>query len=84
MTRDEEFIYFAAFRYALPRQTYAPDIVIREIMAHIHEFPTDSIKQMIEEIDRELDLIGNLTKELWIEFKYSLQQTLKERENANS
>lgn len=84
MTQDEEFIYFAAFRYALPRETYAPEIVTKEIMKRIHEFPSSSIKQMIEEIDRDLYFINTLNRDTWIEFKYSLQQTLKERENANS
>lgn len=84
MTQDEEFIYFAAFRYALSRETYAPEIVTKEIMKRIHEFPISSIKQMIEEIDRELYFINTLNRDTWIEFKYSLQQTLKERENANS
>ena len=84
MTQDEEFIYFAAFRYALNRETYAPDIVTSEIMKHIHEFPTHSIKQMIDEINRGLLPSSRLTESVWTEFKYSLQQTLKERENANS
>lgn len=84
MTQDEEFIYFAAFRYALSRETLAPTIITRAIMNRIHEFPDFSVQQMIYEIDREFQTISELDKDTWIEFKYSLQQTLKERENANS
>lgn len=48
---DLEFILIAAVRYAVGRQTYAPDIVQRWIMAHPELLSENGISVMIREID---------------------------------
>lgn len=47
---DEATITFFAFRYALPRDTTAPYIVVPWIIANWHRFPTHDRVQMQKEI----------------------------------
>ena len=77
LTSDEDFIYAAAFRYALGRATYAPIIVTNEIKAHINEFPKHSLEFFIKEIDQASSLGWECDRDTWINFRNFLEDYLK-------
>lgn len=77
LTPNEDFIYAAAFRYALGRATYAPTIVTEEIKAHIDEFPKHSLKLFIREIDQAASLGWECDRDTWINFRNFLEDYLK-------
>ena len=77
LTLNENFIYTAAFRYALGRATYAPTIVTEEIKVHIDEFPKHSLKLFIKEIDQASSLGWDCDKETWINFRNFLEDYLR-------
>ena len=51
MTPDEQTLYFFAFRYALPRQSYALSLVSNLIMGRVNEFEDWQLRDMIGEIE---------------------------------
>ena len=51
MTADEQSLYFFAFRYALPRQSYALSLVSRLVMQRVNEFEDLQLRDMIGEIE---------------------------------
>ena len=51
MTPDEQTLYFFAFRYALPRQTYALSLVSNLILERVNDFEDWQLRDMIGEIE---------------------------------
>ena len=51
MTQDEQTLYFFAFRYALPRQSYALTLVSRLVMENVEKFEDWQLRDMISEIE---------------------------------
>lgn len=62
-------ILFFAFRYSLGRQTYAPTMVIQELIEHEHEIPEWKKQRIIDEIRSHELMFGTLgmkcDKESW-------------------
>ena len=51
MTLDEQTLYFFAFRYALPRQSYALSLVSSLVMQRVNEFEDWQLRDMAGEIE---------------------------------
>ena len=51
MTSDEQTLYFFAFRYALPRQSYALSLVSDLVLRRVDEFEDWQLRDMIGEIE---------------------------------
>ena len=51
MTPDEQTLYFFAFRYALPRQTYALSLVSNLVLERVNDFEDWQLRDMIGEIE---------------------------------
>lgn len=51
MTLDEQTLYFFAFRYALPRQSYALALVSDLALRRVNEFEDWQLRDMIGEIE---------------------------------
>jgi single-stranded DNA-binding protein len=51
MTADEQSLYFFAFRYALPRQSYALSLVSSLVMQRVNEFEDWQLRDMAGEIE---------------------------------
>ena len=51
MTSDEQTLYFFAFRYALPRQSYALSLVSHLILQRVNDFDDWQLRDMISEIE---------------------------------
>ena len=51
MTLDEQTLYFFAFRYALPRQSYALSLVSDIVLRRVNEFEDWQLRDMIGEIE---------------------------------
>lgn len=51
LTLDEQTLYFFAFRYALPRQSYALTLVSRLVMENVEKFEDWQLRDMIGEIE---------------------------------
>ena len=51
MTSDEQTLYFFAFRYALPRQSYALSLVSDLVLRRVDEFEDWQLWDMIGEIE---------------------------------
>lgn len=51
MTSDEQTLYFFAFRYALPRQSYALSLVSHLILQRVNYFDDWQLRDMIGEIE---------------------------------
>lgn len=51
MTSDEQTLYFFAFRYALPRQSYALSLVSDLVLRRVNEFEDWQLRNMIGEIE---------------------------------
>ena len=51
MTADEQSLYFFAFRYALPRQSYALFLVSSLVMQRVNEFEDWQLRDMAGEIE---------------------------------
>ena len=56
MPINEESVLFYAFRYALGRTTYAPEVVAEEVMRRITEMRPESKLQMRHEISLAIQL----------------------------
>lgn len=51
MTSDEQTLYFFAFRYALPRQSYELSLVSNLILERVNDFEDWQLRDMIGEIE---------------------------------
>lgn len=51
MTQDEQTLYFFAFRYALPRQSYALSLVSDLVIRRVNDFEEWQLRDMIGEIE---------------------------------
>ena len=51
LTPDEQTLYFFAFRYALPRQSYALSLVSHLILERVNDFDDWQLRDMIGEIE---------------------------------
>ena len=51
MTADEQSLYFFAFRYALPRQSYALSLVSSLVLRRVNEFEDWQLRDMAGEIE---------------------------------
>jgi single-stranded DNA-binding protein len=51
MTQDEQTLYFFAFRYALPRQSYALSLVSDLVLRRVNDFDDWQLRDMIGEIE---------------------------------
>ena len=60
MTSDEQTLYFFAFRYALPRQSYALSLVSDLVLWRVDEFEDWQLLDMIGEIEAYWEMNGNI------------------------
>lgn len=80
LTPNEAFIYFAATRYALPRQTFAGSIVIEELQKVLHRMPYADRKLLEKEVSDALfkHEVDPLTRVQW----EALVETIRQTEGA--
>ena len=82
MTSDEQTLYFFAFRYALPRQSYALSLVSNLILEHVNDFEDWQLRDMIGEIEahwEENKDIHPIDRDVQRFFRDRLQDALLER-----
>ena len=82
MTPDEQTLYFFAFRYALPRQTYALSLVSNLILDRVNEFEDWQLRDMIGEIEAHWEWnndIHPIDRDVQRLFRDRLRDTLLER-----
>lgn len=79
MNLKEEFIYIAALRYALTRETYAVGLVADEIKKHLDQFSLNFLKVAIEDV-RDRPYIKSTDKE-WKDFYQFLINYFKTKYN---
>ena len=82
MTSDEQTLYFFAFRYALPRQSYALSLVSSLVMQRVNEFEDWQLRDMIGEIEAHWEWnkdIHPIDRDVQRKFRDGLQNALMER-----
>ena len=82
MTQDEQTLYFFAFRYALPRQSYALSLVSRLILERVNDFDDWQLRDMIGEIEAYWEWnkdIHPIDRDVQRLFRNGLQGALLER-----
>lgn len=79
MNLRNEFIYIAALRYALTRETYAVGLVSDEIKKHLDEFSLNFLKVAIEDV-RDRPYIKS-TDDEWKDFYKYLTDYFKKKYN---
>nr|DAF15198.1 MAG TPA: hypothetical protein [Bacteriophage sp.] len=82
MTPDEQTLYFFAFRYALPRQTYALSLVSNLILERVNDFEDWQLRDMIGEIELSWEWnkdIHPIDRDVQRFFRDRLQDALLER-----
>lgn len=82
MTSDEQTLYFFAFRYALPRQTYALSLVSNLILERVNDFEDWQLRDIIGEIEahwEENKDIHPIDRDVQRFFRDRLQDALLER-----
>ena len=82
MTSDEQTLYFFAFRYALPRQSYALSLVSDIVLRRVNEFEDWQLRDMIGEIEahwEENKDIHPIDRDVQRIFRERLQVALLER-----
>ena len=82
MTSDEQTLYFFAFRYALPRQSYALSLVSNLILEHVNDFEDWQLRDMIGEIEMSWEWnkdIHSIDRDVQRFFRDRLQDALLER-----
>ena len=82
MTSDEQTLYFFAFRYALPRQSYALSLVSDLVLRRVDEFEDWQLRDMISEIEahwEENNEIHPIDREVQRLFRERLKVALLER-----
>lgn len=82
MTSDEQTLYFFAFRYALPRQSYALTLVSRLVMERVDQFEDWQLRDMIGKIEAHWEWnkdIPPIDRDVQREFRDRLRTALLER-----
>ena len=82
MTSDEQTLYFFAFRYALPRQSYALSLVSDLVLRRVNEFEDWQLRDMIGEIEAHWEMNGNIhpiDRDVQLLFRDQLRNALLER-----
>ena len=82
MTPDEQTLYFFAFRYALPRQSYALSLVSHLILERVNDFDGWQLRDMIGEIEAYWEMhkeIHPIDRDVQRIFRERLQVALLER-----
>ena len=82
MTLDEQTLYFFAFRYALPRQSYALSLVSHLILERVNDFDDWQLRDMIGEIEAHWEMnndIHPIDRDVQRLFRDRLQGALLER-----
>ena len=82
MTSDEQTLYFFAFRYALPRQSYALSLVSHLILERVNDFDDWQLRDMIGEIEahwEENNEIHPIDRDVQRIFRDRLRNALLER-----
>lgn len=83
MTLDEQTLYFFAFRYALPRQSYALSLVSDLVLRRVDEFEDWQLRDMISEIEahwEENNEIHPIDRDVQRLFRNGLKEVLLERD----
>ena len=77
MKVTEESLFYA-FRYALSKcKTFAPRIVMKDILDNLYSFDEKTIKLMIKEIEEAPCLGMDFDKIEWLKFKEKLEEIIK-------
>ena len=76
MKVTEESLFYA-FRYALGKKTFAPRIVMNDILENIYSFEEKTIVMMIKEIEQAPYLGMDFDKIEWLKFKEKLESIIK-------
>ena len=82
MTPDEQTLYFFAFRYALPRQSYALSLVSNLILERVNDFEDWQLRDMIGEIEAHWEWnkdIHPIDRDVQRLFRDRLREELLER-----
>lgn len=82
MTSDEQTLYFFAFRYALPRQSYALSLVSDLVLRRVDEFEDWQLRDMISEIEvhwEENNEIPPIDRDVQRLFRDRLRNAILER-----
>lgn len=82
MTLDEQTLYFFAFRYALPRQSYALSLVSDIVLRRVNEFEDWQLRDMAGEIEahwEENKDIHPIDRDVQRLFRDRLQDALSRR-----
>ena len=82
LTPDEQTLYFFAFRYALPRQSYALSLVSHLILERVNDFDDWQLRDMIGEIEahwEENSEIHPIDRDVQRLFRNGLQGALLQR-----
>ncbi|EHG21768.1 hypothetical protein HMPREF9334_00471 [Selenomonas infelix ATCC 43532] len=82
LTPDEQTLYFFAFRYALPRQSYALSFVSHLILQRVNDFDDWQLRDMIGEIEAHWEWnkdIHPIDRDVQRLFRDWLQKALLER-----
>ena len=82
MTLDEQTLCFFAFRYALPRQSYALSLVSHLILERVNDFDDWQLQDMIGEIEahwEENNEIHSIDRDVQRLFRDRLRGALLER-----
>ena len=82
LTPDEQTLYFFAFRYALPRQSYALSLVSHLILERVNDFDDWQLRDMIGEIEAHWEWnedIHPIDRDVQRLFRDRLQAALLER-----
>ena len=82
MTSDEQTLYFFAFRYALPRQSYALSLVSDLVLRCVNDFEDWQLRDMIGEIESYWEMNGNIhpiDRDVQLLFRDQLRNALLER-----
>lgn len=76
---DREVLFFA-FRYALGRMSYAPNVVMDNMRANLSKLSIGDLKAYIREIS-ECESYGmSMDEREWLSFKKELETEVKRRE----
>ena len=82
LTPDEQTLYFFAFRYALPRQSYALSLVSHLILQRVNDFDDWQLRDMIGEIEAHWEWnkdIHPIDRDMQQKFRDRLEEALMKR-----
>lgn len=77
---DSNSLFFA-FRYSLGRKSYAPSIVMTDIIKNIKKISTADLKRYVFEINECNDLGMEIDKANWMNLKRDIEIELSCRNN---